>query len=331
MLIFVLLTLVLAAAAAAWWIWRDIEAPLAMASERIELRIAPGATARNIAQSLREQGVDLRVETFVAAARVAKVTTSLRAGRYEITRGMTLHDVLEKLRRGETLREKLTVVEGWTFRELRAALAAHAGLKQDSRALTDAQLLSQLGVSAAHAEGWFAPDTYVFDAGSSDLDVLRQAHRQQQTRLTTAWSQRGTDSPLKTPYEALILASIIEKETGAAAERPLIGGVFVNRLRKSMLLQTDPTVIYGLGEKFDGNLRKRDLNTDTPYNTYTRAGLPPTPIALPGQASLDAAVRPAETEALYFVARGDGTSAFSVTLSEHNRAVARYQLNQGGK
>jgi len=237
--------------------------------------------------------------------------------------------VIDRLRRGETLKERLTIVEGWTFREMRAALAAHPLLKRDSEKLSDAQLLAAVGSTEPHPEGLFAPDTYVFDAGTSDLDILRQAHRAQQARLARAWEERAADLPLKLPYEALILASIIEKETGQSADRARIAGVFINRLRIGMLLQTDPTVIYGLGEKFDGNLRKRDLTTDTPYNTYTRGGLPPTPIALPGQASIEAALKPEKTRSLYFVARGDGTSQFSDSLDEHNRAVARFQL--GGK
>ena len=266
------------------------------------------------------------MDLFVAAARFSEVSKRLRAGRYEIRRGMRIADVIDRLVRGDTLKERLTIVEGWTFREMRAALAAHPLLKGDSGKMTEAQLLAAIGAVESHPEGLFAPDTYVFDAGSSDLDILRRAYRTQQARLAQAWEGRADELPLKSPYDALILASIIEKETGQSAERGRIAGVFVNRLRTGMLLQTDPTVIYGLGEKFDGNLRKRDLTTDTPYNTYMRAGLPPTPIALPGQASIEAALKPEQTKALYFVARGDGTSQFSDSLAEHNRAVARYQL-----
>jgi UPF0755 protein len=242
---------------------------------------------------------------------------------------MRIADVIDRLRRGETLKEKLTIVEGWTFREMRAALAAQPLLRRDSAAMSDAQVLAAVAAGEAHPEGLFAPDTYVFDAGSSDLEILRAAYRAQQARLARAWQDRAADLPLKSPYEALILASIVEKETGQPAERGRIAGVFVNRLRAGMLLQTDPTVIYGLGEKFDGNLRKRDLAADTPYNTYTRAGLPPTPIALPGAAAIEAALKPEPTRALYFVARGDGTSQFSDSLAEHNRAVSKYQLGMG--
>jgi UPF0755 protein len=300
--------------------------PLDMTQDRVELRIAAGASARGIARQARAAGISVNEHLFIAAARLTDATGHLRAGRYEIARGISLEGLLDKLRRGEVLREKLTIVEGWTVRDLRAALAAHADLRQDSARMSTAELLKAVGASESHPEGLFAPDTYVFDPGSSDLDLLRNAYRAQASRLAEAWARRDPAGPLKTPYEALILASIVEKETGQASERGLVAGVFVNRLRRSMLLQTDPTVIYGLGEKFDGNLRKRDLLADGPYNTYTRAGLPPTPIALPGRAALQATLNPQTTRALYFVARGDGTSAFSETLSEHNRAVARYQL-----
>jgi UPF0755 protein len=325
------LLLLLLAAIAAVSVWRWYEHALPMEAERVEVRIAPGSSARAIARQLRAAGVLVNEEMFIAAARATEATKSLRAGRYEIVRGMTVHSLVDKLRRGEVLREKLTIVEGWTVRDLRAALSAVSELRQDSAKLSDADLLRAIGAAEAHPEGLFAPDTYLFDPGSSDLDLLRTAYRAQASQLAQAWEQRSPNLPLKSPYEALILASIVEKETGQAGERGLVAGVFVNRLRLGMLLQTDPTVIYGLGEKFDGNLRKRDLLADGPYNTYTRAGLPPTPIALPGRASLQAVLNPPATRALYFVARGDGTSQFSETLAEHNRAVAKYQLAPAGR
>ena len=329
-LLLVVITLILLAAlAAAAALWHLYDKPLVLPEERVEIVVPAGASARAIAGAMREAGVEVNADLFVAAARFNEVAQRMRAGRYEITRGMRMADVIDRLVRGDTLKERLTIVEGWTFREMRAALAAHPLLKRDSEKLSDAQLLAAVGAGESHPEGLFAPDTYVFDAGSSDLDILRQAYRAQQARLARAWEARAADLPLKSPYEALILASIVEKETGQAAERGRIAGVFVNRLRTGMLLQTDPTVIYGLGAKFDGNLRKRDLTSDTPYNTYTRAGLPPTPIALPGPASIEAALQPEPTRALYFVARGDGTSQFSESLAEHNRAVAKYQL--GGR
>lgn len=319
----------LLAAGAAALAWRYYERSLPMTSDRVVVRIAPGSSARAIARALQDAGVLVNADAFVAVARATKATESLRAGRYEIARGMSLHALIDKLRRGEVLRERLTVVEGWTYRELRAALAANPDLKQESASMNDAQLLRAIGAEQKHPEGLFAPDTYVFDPGSSDLDVLRRAYRAQMAILQKAWESRAEGLPLKTPYEALILASIVEKETGQGAERARIAGVFINRLRRGMLLQTDPTVIYGLGDKFDGNLRKRDLLADAPYNTYTRAGLPPTPIALPGRAAIEATLNPEPTTALYFVARGDGTSHFSDTLAEHNRAVVKYQLGGG--
>jgi UPF0755 protein len=321
--------LLIVAAGALAWAWHVYERPLPMAAERVEFRIASGATARSIARQLQAAGIDVNETVFAIAARYAKIAQWLRAGRYEVTRGASLHQLLDKLRVGETLRERITIVEGWTVRDLRAALSANPDLKQDSAAMSESQLLRAIGASETHAEGLFAPDTYVFDAGSSDLDVLRQAYRSQQATLRREWEGRAAGLPYESAYQALIMASIVEKETGQSGERSRIAGVFVNRLRRGMLLQTDPAVIYGLGEKFDGNLRKRDLLTDGPYNTYTRAGLPPTPIALAGRASVQAALQPEPTRDLYFVARGDGTSHFSETLDQHNRAVTKYQL--GGK
>jgi UPF0755 protein len=309
--------------------WYVNERPLPMRGDSAEFRVAPGSSARGVAQSVRDSGVDVNEMAFVALSRVTGAAQSLRAGRYTIERGTTLGQLMAKLRAGDVMREKLTIVEGLTFREMRALLAATPELKQDSGNMSPAQLLQAIGASQTHPEGLFAPDTYVYDPGSSDLEIWRQAYRAQMTALQDAWASRAPDLPYKTPYEALIMASIIEKETGQSSERGLIGGVFVNRLKRGMLLQTDPTIIYGLGERFDGNLRKRDLVTDGPYNTYTRPGLPPTPIALPGRAALAAALKPDATDALYFVARGDGTSQFSSTLEAHNRAVDKYQRGGG--
>ncbi len=300
-----------------------------MTADRVEFRVPAGAGVRAIALSAQAAGVGVQADAMVAAARLSGAATNLRAGRYAVERGITLAGLLDKLKAGDVLREKVTVVEGITFRELRAALASASELKPDSASMSIAELLKAVGASEAHPEGLFAPDTYVYDPGTSDLDVLRQAYRRQAKLLQEAWDARAPDLPYRTPYEALVMASIVEKETGQASERGQIAGVFVNRLRLGMLLQTDPTVIYGLGEKFDGNLRKRDLVTDGPYNSYTRAGLPPTPIALPGRASIEAALKPANTKALYFVSRGDGTSQFSNSLGEHNRAVDKYQ--RGGR
>ncbi len=321
--------LLLAAAGAVAWFAQVYQRPLVLSAERVEFRIAPGASARTIARQLQAAGIELNETAFVLAARYEKITQSLRAGRYEILRGATLGQLLAKLRNGDTMRERITVIEGWTLRDLRAALSANPDLKQDSASMSESQLLKAIGATEPRAEGLFAPDTYVFDSGTSDLDILRRAYRAQAAMLQRAWESRAPGLPYVSPYQALIMASIVEKETGQGGERGRIAGVFVNRLQRGMPLQTDPTVIYGLGEKFDGNLRKRDLVTDSPYNTYLRAGLPPTPIALAGRASIEAALQPERTRELYFVARGDGTSEFSETLEQHNRAVTKYQL--GGR
>ena len=233
--------------------------------------------------------------------------------------------MLDKLTRGDVLFSELTLVEGKSFRQLRAALNEHPDLSHDTLKLSDQQILKGIGAKEPHPEGLFFPDTYLFGKGSSDLDVLRRAYKAMQPKLAEAWAKRESTIPLKSPYDLLILASIVEKETGLATDRPHIAAVFVNRLRRGMLMQSDPTVIYGLGERFDGNLRKVDLVTDTPWNTYTRVGLPPTPIAAPGIASLMAAAKPPPSDMLYFVARGDGSSEFSASLDEHNAAVAKYQ------
>jgi len=322
----IFLLLFVGVTAAGVYVWRAYKRPLDMPADRVEVRIAARSSARSIARQLQQAGVKLDVEAFVAAARATGATQALRAGRYEFAHGMNLLAIVDKLRRGEVLRERVLIVEGSTFAEMRAALAAHPELRKDTANMSDADVLRAVGADETSPEGLFAPETYIFDTGSSDLEVLRQAYRAQRAIMQQAWEGRAPGLPYRTVYEALIMASIVEKETGTAGERARIAGVFVNRLQKGMLLQTDPTVIYGLGAKFDGNLRKRDLSTDTPYNTYTRAGLPPTPIALPGRASIAAALNPEPTKALYFVSRGDGTSEFSETLTDHNRAVGKYQL-----
>ncbi|MCZ2406961.1 MAG: endolytic transglycosylase MltG [Burkholderiales bacterium] len=307
--------------------WGWLHAPLPMGSEPLELAIEPGTPPRSIARDLERAGVRVDARLLFAWFRLSGKVREIRAGNYEIPPGTTPLTLLDKLVRGEESLRSLTLVEGWTFRQVRAALAREE-LRHDTADLDDAAIMQQLGRPGVPPEGRFFPDTYAYAKGSSDLAVLRRALHAMDRHLEAAWAQRSADTPLKSADEALILASIVEKETGQAADRGQIAGVFVNRLRAGMLLQTDPTVIYGLGEKFDGNLRKRDLQADTPWNTYTRAGLPPTPIAMPGKAALMAAVQPQATRALYFVARGDGSSHFSATLDEHNRAVQRYQLQK---
>ena len=322
--IWLVLLALLAAGAGAWW----LNAPMPMGDAALELEVEPGTTPRSVARSVQAAGVKVDARLLYAWFRLSGQDRQIRAGNYELLPGTTPRSLLQKLVRGEESLRALTLVEGWNFRQVRAALAADDSLKHDSAALSDADLMAQLERPGVHPEGRFFPDTYTFAKGSSDLAVLRRALHAMDRRLEAAWGQRASDTPLKSADEALVLASIVEKETGRASDRAQIAGVFANRLRIGMLLQTDPTVIYGLGEKFDGNLRRRDLQTDTPWNTYTRAGLPPTPIAMPGKASLLAAVQPERTKALYFVAKGDGTSQFSESLQDHNRAVNRYQRGQ---
>ena len=313
--------------AAVWW----VHAPMPLAAggaQALELEIEPGTSPKAVARSVQMAGVGVDARLLYAWFRVSGLDRRIKAGNYEITPGTTPYTLLQKLVQGEESLQALTLVEGWNFRQVRAALAREDGIKHDSAALSDADLMARLERPGVAPEGRFFPDTYTYAKGSSDLAVLRRALHAMDRRLEAAWSQRASDTPLKSADEALVLASIVEKETGRASDRALIAGVFANRLRIGMLLQTDPTVIYGLGDKFDGNLRKRDLQTDTPWNTYTRSGLPPTPIAMPGKAALLAAVQPEPTKALYFVAKGDGTSHFSASLGEHNRAVNRYQRGQ---
>lgn len=311
--------------AAAWWLAQ----PLRLSAPSLELEVEPGTSPRRVAQAVVEAGVQTDARLLYYWFRLSQQDRQIRAGNYELTTGVTPRSLLQKLVRGEESLRAITFVEGWTFRQVRAQIARDEFLKHDTQQMTDAEIMTALGKPGVAAEGMFFPDTYTFAKGSSELAVLRRALHAMERRLDEVWAQRTPDSPLKTPYEALILASIVEKETGRSTDRGQIAGVFANRLRIGMRLQTDPTVIYGLGEAFDGNLRRRDLQTDTPWNTYTRAGLPPTPIALPGKESLLAAVRPESTKAYYFVARGDGSSHFSATLDEHNRAVNRYQ--RGGR
>lgn len=310
--------------AAYWWLHQ----PLDLGPEPLELAIEPGTTPRGVARDVVAAGVKTDARLLYAWFRVSGQDRAIKAGNYEIPPGTTPISLLQKLARGEEALRALTLVEGWNWRQVRQALAKEEQLKRDSATLTDEALMAQLGRPGVAPEGRFFPDTYTYAKGSSDIALLRRAMHAMDRRLEAAWAQRAADTPLKSADEALILASIVEKETGKASDRGQIAGVFVNRLRVGMLLQTDPTVIYGLGEKFDGNLRKRDLQTDTPWNTYTRPGLPPTPIAMPGKAALLAAVQPEATRALYFVAKGDGSSHFSASLEEHNRAVNRYQRGQ---
>ena len=314
------------ALAAYWWVHH----PMPLAVDPVELSIDLATPPREIAQSWVDAGVDaspwLLYEWFKWSGQARRI----RAGSYEIGAGTTPKGLLEKMVRGDETLAVVRLGEGSTFRQLRFALAQAESLQATTAALTDAELMRAIGAPGVNPEGRFQPDTYSYSKGSTDVALLKRAYRAMQRRLEAAWQQRAPDTPLHSSDEALALASIVEKETGLAADRGRVAGVFANRLRAGMPLQTDPSVIYGLGAAFDGNLRKRDLLADTPYNTYLRSGLPPTPIALPGTASLLAAVKPDTTRALYFVARGDGSSEFSETLADHNRAVDRYQRKRSG-
>lgn len=310
------------AAAGAYWAHAPI---LAAGQAPVEFTIQPGSSLDSSAQQIAAAGAPLHPSWLVLLARITGKATKIKAGSYELKPGVTPQRLLQQLQRGEFAQEALVIIEGWSFKQMRQAVAQHPALKHDTTLWSDAELLAKITTDFSAPEGLFFPDTYLFAKGVSDLQVYKQAYALQQKRLNDAWATRDPALPYKTPYEALIMASIVEKETGQKAERDQIAGVFINRLRAGMLLQTDPTVIYGMGERYQGNIRKRDLETDTPYNTYTRRGLPPTPIALPGAASLAAALHPAKTEALYFVARGDGSSHFSNNLGEHNSAVNKYQ------
>jgi len=309
-------------AGGAWW-W--LNKPLPLSGTSAELSIEPGTAPRDIAQGWVDAGVQSSPRLLYAWFRWSGQARRIKAGSYEIDAGTSPRRLLEKMVQGDEALEHVRVIEGWTLRQLRATLAKAPSLKPTTAAMSDAELMAALGAPGQAAEGRFFPDTYAYSRNVSDLAVLKRAYKAMQRQLVVAWAERAPDTPLKSIDDALTLASIVEKETGQASERPLVAAVFANRLRIGMPLQTDPTVIYGLGAAFDGNLRKRDLLADTPYNTYTRPGLPPTPIALPGLASLRAAVRPERSPALYFVARGDGSSEFSNNLADHNRAVNKYQ------
>ena len=312
-------------AATAFFAWKWVDRPLTLGAPTAELSIEMGTTPREVAQAWVDAGVRTSPDFLYAWIRWSGQARRIRAGSYEVETGITPRRLLAKMVQGDEALEKVRFIEGWTLRQMRAALAQAPHLKPTTAGVNEAELMTALGAPGQAGEGRFFPDTYRYSRGVSDLTVLKRAHRSMQQRLNETWAQRAPDTPLKSADEALTLASIVEKETGTAADRGLVASVFVNRLRIGMPLQTDPTVIYGLGERFDGNLRKRDLLADTPYNTYTRRGLPPTPISLPGLAALRAAVRPEASKALYFVARGNGSSVFSENLADHNRAVNKYQ------
>lgn len=321
---------VMAGAGFAWLyeqMQRALDAPLTLDAPEL-FEVTSGQSSAGLADALATRGWLANPLFFRIEARRRGVAARIQAGTYEITSGLTPRALLEKFVRGDVKRYAYTIVEGTTFRTLREQLAGLPGVRVTLSGLDDAAVMAALDKPGENPEGRFFPSTYFYHHHTPDLELLRRAYREMERLLAEAWLARGPDLPYRSPYEALIMASIIEKETGRADERPAISGVFVRRLRRGMKLQTDPTVIYGLGAAFDGNLRRVDLQRDTPYNTYTRPGLPPTPIAMPGHASLRAALDPAPGDALYFVARGDGSHEFSVTLADHQRAVRKYQLGQ---
>ena len=309
---------------AAWYVYT----PLDVQALPVEVEIPRGAGLRTATATLEKAGVGVRKREFELLARALGHTRDIKAGNYQFNERLTPFALLNKLTRGDVQQAELRLIEGWTFGQFRAALNGSPDLKHDTANLDDAQVLALLKAPEPHPEGLFFPDTYLFARGSSDVAVLRRAYLTLQRHLKAEWEAREEGLPYRSPYEALTMASIIEKETGLAAERELIAGALVNRLRIGMRLQVDPTIIYGLGETFDGNLKKKHLLEDGPYNTYTRAGLPPSPIAMPGLASLHAAMKPAKTDALYYVSRGDGSSHFSPNFREHNKAVTKYQLKR---
>lgn len=311
------------------WLFYYANNPLNLAQQKTKVTIEANSSLGSITNQLVSAGVLKQRFPFKVLARIVGKESKLKAGEYYFKNNITPMQLLAVLSKGgQAPQAKITFIEGKTFKQMRQQLAQHKAIKQTISQLSDKAIMTTIGANQTHPEGWFFPDTYFFTPGTTDIEILKRAYQSMEKSLTTTWATRDQDLPYKNSYEALIMASIIEKETGKAAERAEIGGVFVNRLRINMRLQTDPTVIYGMGDAFDGNIRRKDLRTDTRYNTYTRYGLPPTPIAMPSLAAIEAALHPAKTKSLYFVGKGDGSHAFSNTLAQHNRAVRQYQLKR---
>jgi UPF0755 protein len=327
LLALVAVTLVLAASFG--FAWNSYKSkPLALPQKPTDFKISKGSGVRQLATSLNVKGINVSPSWLWIVSRLRGDSGALKAGTYRLTEPLTLEQLLDKVVAGEVLLSELRFIEGWTFAQMRKTVDQNADIKHDTKGLSDTEILKRIGATESKAEGLFFPSTYPFSPGASDLDIYQQSYTLMAKTLANAWQNRQANSPLKTPYDLLTLASIIEKETGRDADRDKVAAVFINRLRKGMMLQSDPTTIYGMGERFDGNIRRKDLQTDTPYNTYTRTGLTPTPISLPGKASLLAAVNPADISALFFVARGDGSSEFTDNLNDHNRAVQKFQLGK---
>ena len=317
----------LAAFAFAGWLYLYAKMPLNLSPQAQEITIKPNSGLKSIANQLVAQQAIPDALPFVILGKVLRKEPYLQAGEYTLNKNVSPYQLLLSLNHGKATQGSVTFIEGKTFKQMREKLAKNDSVKTTIADLSDTEVMRIVGKGEKHAEGLFFPDTFYFDRGTTDIVILKRSYEGLQIKLANAWANRASGLPYKNSYEALIMASIVEKETGKASERPMIAGVFLNRLRIGMRLQTDPTVIYGMGDNFDGNIRRKDLSADTIYNTYTRAGLPPTPIAMPGLASIEAALHPEKTKALYFVGKGDGSHAFSNSLVEHNHAVAKYQLN----
>ncbi|MES9980161.1 MAG: endolytic transglycosylase MltG [Candidatus Thiodiazotropha sp. 6PLUC5] len=315
----------------AWgWLEYDdfINNPLELPAEGLNYQLVSGTTVRGMANDIKQKGIIQKPVLLEFLARWNGSASQLKAGEYYLPAAITPPKLLEILSSSQVVQHALTIIEGWTFAQMMGSVRTNPVLKQTLEGLDDAQIMTRLGFEGQHPEGRFYPDTYHFPMGTTDLQFLQRAYQRMQKTLDEAWADRVPDLPLKTPYEALILASIIERETGLPEEREEIAGVFIRRLNRNMLLQTDPTVIYGMGDRYDGNIRKRDLTRDTPYNTYTRKGLTPTPIAMPSGAAIRAALHPKPGKTLYFVATGEGGHYFSENLKQHNNAVRKYQLKR---
>ncbi|OIQ98550.1 putative aminodeoxychorismate lyase [mine drainage metagenome] len=321
----ILLSLMVALILSVWLVYYALM-PLKLKPNSQEIVIQANSSLRSIANQLVSQGVLKEPWRFILIAKLLNKAQILQAGNYTLNKNISPYQLILSLNHGKTTQGSVTFIEGRTFAQMRDKLATNDAVKQSILNLPESEVLRLIGSEYTVAEGLFFPDTYYFNRNTSDVTLLQRSYEAMRNKLNKAWMGREENLPYKNSYQALIMASIIEKETGKASERPMIAGVFINRLRIGMRLQTDPTVIYGMGSQFNGNIRKKDLTADTPYNTYTRGGLPPSPIAMPGMASIEAALHPAKTKALYFVGKGDGSHAFSDNLDEHNRAVVRYQL-----
>lgn len=326
--LYVVLPILLAIASAIGAVYYWVNQPLTLPTPKVDILVPKGATPSSIAIQMNQASIGLSPTAFVLLARITELDTKIKAGGYQIVQGDSPLRILRRMAQGDVTSRQITLVEGWNLRQIRAVLVQHPDIKQSIQTTTDADLRNLVGFEASFAEGLFFPDTYIFPIGTTDLEILQRASRAQQLILDRTWAARQDNLPLRSPYQALILGSIVEKETGKASDRARIAGVFINRLRLNMPLQTDPTVIYGMGEAYDGKIRKKDLQTDHAWNTYTRGGLPVSPISSVSQASLHAALHPEKHDFLYFVSKGDGSSAFARTLPEHNKNVSQYILGR---